>query len=81
MELEFKGDGVEEHGVEKATGKTLLRVHPEILSSGRGRATSGQPGQFKEKLKWDPRQASLQALVEEMVDADIARVQNPNIHY
>jgi len=81
MELEFKGDGVEEHGVEKATGKTLLRVHPRYFRPAEVEQLLGNPTKAKEKLKWDPRQTSLQALVEEMVDADIARVQNPNIHY
>ena len=59
MELEFKGDGVEEHGVEKATGKTLLRVYSRYFRPAEVEQLLGNPTKAKEKLKWDPRQTSL----------------------
>ena len=81
MELEFKGEGVEEHGIEKATGNIVLRVHPRYFRPAEVEQLLGNPAKALAKLKWNPRQTSLQELVEEMVDADIARVQNPNLHY
>ena len=64
MELEFKGEGVEEHGVEKATGKTLLRVHPRYFRPAEVEQLLGNPAKALEQLKWNPRQTSLQMLVE-----------------
>jgi len=58
-----------------------LRVHPRYFRPAEVEQLLGNPAKALEKLKWNPRQTSLQALVEEMVDADIARVENPNIHY
>ena len=60
MELEFKGEGVEEHGVEKATGKTLLRVHPRYFRPAEVEQLLGNPAKALEQLKWNPRQTSLQ---------------------
>tara|TARA_B100000035_G_scaffold256274_1_gene226109 strand:- start:872 stop:1975 length:1104 start_codon:yes stop_codon:yes gene_type:complete len=81
MELEFKGEGKDEHGIEKETGKTLLRIHPRYFRPAEVEQLLGNPTKALEKLNWNPRQTSLQMLIEEMVDADIARIENPNIHY
>jgi GDPmannose 4,6-dehydratase len=39
----------------------------------------GCPAKAKNVLKWDPRQTSLDRLIKEMVEADIARVENPSL--
>jgi len=39
----------------------------------------GSPAKAKNKLGWDPRTTSLDQLIKEMVEADIARVENPSL--
>jgi GDPmannose 4,6-dehydratase len=39
----------------------------------------GSPAKALAKLKWNPKTTSLEQLIKEMVEADIARVENPSL--
>ena len=79
MPLRFEGEGVEEIGIEIATGRTLLRVHPRYFRPAEVELLIGNPNKALTKLKWNPRTTSLSELIKEMVEADIARVANPSL--
>ena len=79
MELKFEGEGVAEVGIEVATGRTLVRVHERYFRPAEVDLLIGCPAKAKNVLKWDPRQTSLDRLIKEMVEADIARVENPSL--
>merc|ERR1712216_673533 len=41
----------------------------------------GDPSKALNKLKWNPRTTSLEELIKEMVEADIARIENPGLRF
>ena len=79
MEVRFEGEGVNEVGIEIATGRTLVRVHERYFRPAEVDLLIGSPAKAKTRLGWDPRTTSLDQLIKEMVEADIARVENPSL--
>ncbi|WP_198373517.1 GDP-mannose 4,6-dehydratase, partial [Roseomonas rosulenta] len=66
-----RGKGVEEVGVDRATGRTLVRVDPEYFRPTEVDLLIGNPAKAKQKLGWS-HTVALPELVKEMVAADIA---------
>ena len=81
MELKFEGEGVNEVGIEIATGKVLVRVHERYFRPAEVDLLIGDPTKARTTLKWNPNSTSIDALVQEMVESDIARVNNPSLRY
>ena len=71
MELEWQGEGVEEKGINKATGKTLVSVDPRYFRPTEVDLLVGDATKAKEKLGWTPTH-SLAELCAEMVASDVA---------
>jgi len=69
MELEFRGDGVDEIGVEKATGRTLMKIDPRYFRPSEVELLIGNPAKAKEKLGWEPK-VKFSELVRIMTEAD-----------
>ena len=74
MELEWKGSGVDEIGIEKATGKTLVKVNPKFFRPAEVELLLGDPSKAEKTLGWE-RKISFAELVARMVDHDYALVQ------
>ena len=75
IELEFIGEGVDEKGIDKATGKTVIEVSPDFYRPTDVVNLWGDPTKAKRKLGWDPtKKTSFELLVNLMVDADMAKV-------
>ena len=75
IELEFTGEGVDEKGIDKATGKTVIEVSPDFYRPTDVVNLWGDPTKAKKKLGWDPtKKTSFEQLVNLMVDADMAKV-------
>lgn len=74
IELEFKGEGLEEKGIDKATGKVLIEVSPDFYRPTDVVNLWGDPTKAKAKLGWDPSRTSFEELVNLMVDSDMAKV-------
>lgn len=70
MELEWRGTGFEEQGVEKRSGKTVVEVDPRYLRPTEVEVLRGDATKAREKLGWTPSTA-FEQLVELMVDADM----------
>ncbi len=75
IELEFIGEGPDEKGIDKATGRVLVEVSPDFYRPTDVVNLLGDPSKAKAKLGWDPTEkTSFEQLVNLMVDADMAKV-------
>ena len=75
IELEFVGEGENEKGIDKATGKVLVEISPDFYRPTDVVNLLGDPSKAKEKLGWDPsRKTCFEELVRIMVDHDMAKV-------
>mmetsp|Transcript_33843 Transcript_33843/g.107441 ORF Transcript_33843/g.107441 Transcript_33843/m.107441 type:complete len:256 (+) Transcript_33843:412-1179(+) len=79
MTLRWEGEGVEECGICTQSGKVVVRVSEKYFRPAEVDLLLGDPTKARTKLKWDPQMTSLEDLVKEMVDADIARVDDPSL--
>ncbi len=69
MELEFQGEGVDEIGVEKKTGKVRLRIDPRYFRPTEVEELLGDYTKSKEKFGWEPK-TRFAELVKIMTEAD-----------
>ena len=74
IELEFRGEGADEKGIDKATGRVLIEVSPDFYRPTDVVNLWGDPTKAKEKLGWNPSKTSFEQLVNIMVDSDMAKV-------
>lgn len=71
IELEWRGKGVEEKGIDLKTGKALVEVSPEFFRPTDVVTLLGDPAKAKKELGWNPRKTSFEELVRVMVDNDL----------
>lgn len=69
IELEWEGEGVNERGIDKETGKTVIEVDPQYFRPTEVDLLLGDPTKAQEKLGWK-FEYDIDALVEDMVKAD-----------
>ena len=74
IELEFQGKGINEKGIDKATGKVLVEVSPDFFRPTDVVNLWGDPTKARAKLGWNPSKTSFEKLVQIMVDSDMAKV-------
>ncbi|MCM1138931.1 MAG: GDP-mannose 4,6-dehydratase [Muribaculum sp.] len=75
IELEFIGEGENEKGIDKATGKVVVEVSPDFYRPTDVVNLWGDPTKAKNELGWDlSKKTSFEQLVNLMVDADMAKV-------
>lgn len=74
IELEFKGEGENEKGIDKKTGKVIIEVSKDFYRPTDVVNLWGDPTKAKAQLGWDPGKTSFEKLVKIMVDADMAKV-------
>lgn len=74
IELEFVGEGENEKGIDKATGRVLVEVSPDFYRPTDVVNLWGDPSKAKAELGWNPTKTSFEQLVKIMVDADMAKV-------
>lgn len=70
IELEWQGKGIEEKGIDKKTGKTLVEVHPDFFRPTDVDNLWGDPTKAKTVLGWNPMQTSYEELVKIMAEHD-----------
>ena len=71
-ELEFQGSGDHETAIDRATGKTLVRVNPRFYRPAEVDLLIGNPAKAKAVLGWEPK-TTLEELCRMMVEADLRR--------
>ena len=74
IELEFVGEGEEEKGIDKATGKVLIEVSPDFYRPTDVVNLWGDPTKAKNELGWNPSKTTFEQLVKIMVEADMEKV-------
>lgn len=74
IELEWRDKGMNEKGIDKATGKVLVEVDPKYFRPADVEQLLGDPTKAKEKLGWNPRQTSFEELVKKMTEFDLKNV-------
>ncbi len=74
INLQWQGEGIDEKGIDTATGKVLVEVDPKYFRPTEVEQLLGNPAKAREKLGWNPRQTSFEQLVRIMVDADMKQV-------
>ena len=74
IELEWQGEGVDEKGIDKKTGKVLVEVSPEFFRPTDVVTLLGNPAKAKATLGWNPTKTSFEELVRLMTENDIKSV-------
>lgn len=71
-ELAWQGDGANARGVDRRTGRVIIRVNPQLSRPAEVEHLVGNAGKARTRLQWTPK-VSFQQLVEMMVEADMER--------
>ncbi len=74
IELRWEGEGADEKGVDKATGRVLVEVSPDFYRPTDVVNLWGDPTKAKAELGWNPNSTSFEELVRIMVDSDMKKV-------
>lgn len=74
IDLVFEGEGENEKGIDKKTGKVLVEVSPDFYRPTDVVNLWGDPSKARKELGWNPAKTSFEELVKIMVEADIAKV-------
>ncbi|MCY1399493.1 GDP-mannose 4,6-dehydratase [compost metagenome] len=72
IEVEWRGTGEQEQGVDSATGKVIVSINPKFYRPAEVELLIGNPLKAKEKLGWVPK-TTLEELCRMMVEADLRR--------
>lgn len=70
IQLEWKGIGVDEKGIDSKTGKVLIEIDPKYFRPTEVDLLIGNPDKAKQKLGWTHKH-SLEQLVTDMMKADV----------
>lgn len=71
--IRWEGEGINEKGIDAATGKVLVEVSPEFFRPAEVDLLLGDPTKAKEVLGWNPRKTSFEELVRRMVEHDLGQ--------
>ena len=74
IDLEFTGEGLEEKGIDKATGKVVIEVSEAFYRPTDVVNLWGDPTKAKALLGWNPVKTSFNDLVKIMVQSDLRKV-------
>ncbi len=74
IEVEFSGEGMNEIGTDKATGKVVVKVNPDFFRPAEVDILIGDPTKADTVLGWE-RQIKFDELVERMVKNDLELVE------
>ncbi|MBR1501650.1 MAG: GDP-mannose 4,6-dehydratase [Bacteroidales bacterium] len=75
INLRWEGSGVEEKGIDTATGKVLVEVDPKFFRPTEVDQLLGDPTKARTLLGWNPRKTPFEELVRLMVRSDMKYVQ------
>ena len=71
IELEWQGSGVDEKGIDRATGRVLVEVDPKYFRPCEVEQLLGDPSKAKDLLGWNPTKTPFAELVRIMVEHDM----------
>lgn len=73
IEIVWQGSGVDETGIDKASGNTIVKINPAFFRPAEVEILLGDPAKAEEELGWK-REISFAQLVERMVKNDLELV-------
>jgi GDPmannose 4,6-dehydratase len=68
--IEWQGQGLNEKGVDKISGKILIAVDSKYFRPAEVESLLGNPSKAKELLGWSPK-TSFEELIVEMCESDL----------
>lgn len=71
IDIEWQGQGIDEKGIDKATGKVVVAVSPDFYRPTDVVDLWGDPTKAKTKLGWNPQKTSYEDLVRIMAEHDL----------
>ena len=74
INLRWEGEGIDEKGIDTATGRVLVEVSPDFYRPTDVVNLLGDPSKARRELGWNPSKTSFEQLVKLMVDSDMAKV-------
>ena len=74
IELRWEGEGVDEKGIDVATGRVLVEVDPKYFRPCEVEQLLGDPTKARTKLGWNPCKTTFEELVIIMTDHDIEMI-------
>lgn len=73
INIEWKGSGIDEVGINRQNGKTVVKINPKFFRPAEVQILLGCPDKAKERLDWT-REISFAEMVERMVSNDMELV-------
>lgn len=74
IELEFSGEGMDEKGIDRSTGKILVEVSPDFYRPTDVVNLWGDPTKARTQLGWNPMKTTFGELVRIMTEHDLRKV-------
>lgn len=71
IEIEWRGEGPDEKGINKQTGEVVVEVNPDYFRLAEVEQLLGDPSKAKRLLNWNPTSTTFEELVEIMVRNDL----------
>jgi GDPmannose 4,6-dehydratase len=71
MSVEWRGQGLDEHGVDTKTGRAIVKVDPRYFRPTEVETLLGDPTKARTRLGWQP-EIGFQDLVKEMIAEDLS---------
>jgi GDPmannose 4,6-dehydratase len=72
IEVDFKGSGEDEIGIDRRTGKTVVKINPQFYRAAEVELLIGNPAKAEAIMGWKPT-TTLEDLCKMMVEADLRR--------
>ena len=76
INLLWEGEGINERGIDTATGRVLVEVDPKYFRPAEVETLLGDPAKAKKLLGWNPSKTSFEELVRIMVRHDVAYIKS-----
>ncbi len=78
LQIKWKGNGVQEEGIDVATGKPIVKIDPRYFRPAEVETLLGDPSKAKRKLGWEP-QIGIEELCSEMMAADLEQARQDQV--
>ena len=75
INIRWEGKGIDEKGIDVATGKVLVEVDPKYFRPAEVEQLLGDPTKAKTLLGWNPTKTSFDELIKKMVSYDLEYVE------
>jgi GDPmannose 4,6-dehydratase len=75
ISINWQGEGINEQGIDKSTGKVLVEVDPKYFRPTEVELLLGDPTKARTILGWNPTKTSFDQLIKIMVKSDLKYVE------